>query len=184
MCKTKDESVVLTQYHTFIFLPFWGFNPRHTNLKFHNRYNSTPNFYLHSTYVGRQPVWCTSYITTYVQWKALSSFHSFNSPAHLDISRRFDVLEQIRDYRLRYIAILQRKEIAIFEDIKVYKLMPGPFTGPKICCAGPNVLSQSKNLIAFSASSKTFVPAQKPILLNANHLLVWHKMFVTGKICK
>ena len=80
------------QYHTFIFLPFFGFN-----LKFHNLYNSTPNFYLHSTYVGRQPV-CTSQITTYVQWKALSSFHSFNSPAHLDISRRFDVLEQIRDY--------------------------------------------------------------------------------------
>ena len=99
MCKTKDESVVLTQYHTFIFLPFLGFNPRRTNLKFHNRYNSTPNFYLHSTYVGRQPV-CTSQITTYVQWKALSSFHSFNSPAHLDISRRFDVLEQIRDYRI------------------------------------------------------------------------------------
>ena len=38
-----------------------------------------------------------------------------------------------------------------------------PFTGPKMFCAGPNVLSHSKNLIAFSASSKTFVPAQKPI---------------------
>ena len=62
--------------------------------------------------------------------------------------------------------------------------MPCPFTGPKMFCAGPNVLSHSKNLIAFSASSKTFVPAQKPILLNANHLLVWHKMFVTGTICK
>ena len=44
--------------------------------------------------------------------------------------------------------------------------MPCPFTGPKIFCAGPNVLSQSKNLIAFSASSKTFVPAQKPNLVN------------------
>jgi hypothetical protein len=32
-------------------------------------------------------------------------------------------------------------------------------------------------LTAFSASSKTFVPAQKPILLNANHLFVWHKKF-------
>ena len=32
--------------------------------------------------------------------------------------------------------------------------------------------------------SKTFVPAQKPILLNANHLFVWHKMFVTATICK
>ena len=45
-----------------------------------------------------------------------------------------------------------------------------------------NVLCQSKNLIAFSASSKTFVPAQKPILLKANHLYIWHKMFVTATI--
>ena len=66
----------------------------------------------------------------------------------------------------------------------LFQLMPSPFTGPKMFCAGPNFLSQPKNLIAFSASSKTFVPAQKTILLNANHLFVWHKMFVTGTICK
>ena len=47
-----------------------------------------------------------------------------------------------------------------------------------------NFLNQPKNLTAFNASSKTFVPAQKPILLNANHLFVWHKMFVTATICK
>ena len=29
--------------------------------------------------------------------------------------------------------------------------MPRPFTGPKIFCAGPNFLSQPKNLTAFSA---------------------------------
>ena len=72
-------------------------------------------------------------------------------------------------------------------------LMPCPFTCPKIFCAGPNFLSQTKNLTAFSASSKTFVPAQKSILLNAiiflsgtkclwlpqyvNNFLVWHKKF-------
>ena len=39
--------------------------------------------------------------------------------------------------------------------------MPCPFTGPKVFCAGPNILSQPKNLTAFSASSKTFVPEQK-----------------------
>jgi hypothetical protein len=39
-------------------------------------------------------------------------------------------------------------------------------------------------LTAFSASSKPFVPAQKPILRNANHLFVCHKMFVTATICK
>jgi len=60
-----------------------------------------------------------------------------------------------------------------------------PFIGPKMFCADPNSLSQSKNLTAFSASSKPFVPTQKPILMNANHLLVWHKMFVTiATICK
>ena len=62
--------------------------------------------------------------------------------------------------------------------------MPCPFTGPKIFCASPNFLSQPKNLTTLSASSKPFVPAQKPILLNANHLFVWHKMFVTATICK
>ena len=54
-------------------------------------------------------------------------------------------------------------------------LMPCPFTGPKMFCAGPNILGQPKNLTAFSASSKTFVPSQKTILLDANHLFVWHK---------
>ena len=52
-----------------------------------------------------------------------------------------------------------------------------PFTGPKTFCTGPNFLSQPKNLSAFRAFSKTFVPTQKPILLNANHRLVWHKKF-------
>ena len=64
------------------------------------------------------------------------------------------------------------------------KTMPCPFTGRKMYCAGSNFLSQPKNSIAFSASSKTLVLAQKPILLNANHLFVWHKMFVTATICK
>ena len=48
--------------------------------------------------------------------------------------------------------------------------MPCPFTDPKMFCAGPIFLSQPKILTAFSASSKTFVQAQKPILQNANHL--------------
>jgi hypothetical protein len=39
-------------------------------------------------------------------------------------------------------------------------------------CAGPNFLSQPKNLTASSASSKTFLTAQKTILPNANHLFV------------
>jgi hypothetical protein len=62
--------------------------------------------------------------------------------------------------------------------------MPCPFTGSKMFCVGSNVLSQPKNFNAFSTSSKTFAPAQKPILLNANHPFVWHKMFLTATICK
>ena len=59
--------------------------------------------------------------------------------------------------------------------------MPCPFTGPKMCYAGPNILSQLKNLTAFSASSKMFVRAQKPILLNANHLFFSPIMFGPAK---
>ena len=62
--------------------------------------------------------------------------------------------------------------------------MPCSFTGPKIFYADPNFLSQPKNLTAFSASSKPFVLSQKTILLNANHIFVWHIMFVTATICK
>jgi hypothetical protein len=51
-------------------------------------------------------------------------------------------------------------------------------------CASPNFLSQPKNLFAFSASSKPFVPAQKQILVNANHLFVCHKIFATATIRK
>jgi len=63
-------------------------------------------------------------------------------------------------------------------------IMPCPFTCPKMFCAGLNILSQPKNLTAFSASSESFVLAQKPILMNANHIFVWHKLFVTATICE
>ena len=66
-----------------------------------------------------------------------------------------------------------------FEGFKKFGLAQnilGPVKGQGI--------SQPKNWTGFSASSKTFVPAQKLILLNANNLFVWHKIFVTGKICK
>ena len=76
------------------------------------------------------------------------------------------------------------KLVFVTAQISWAELMPCPFTGPKMFCASPNFLTQPKNLTAFSATSKTFVPAQKPILLNANHLFVWHKMFVTATICK
>ena len=57
--------------------------------------------------------------------------------------------------------------------------MPCSFIGPKMFCAGPNFLSQPKNLNAFSASSKTFVLAQKPILLMPCPF-TGNKMFCAG----
>ena len=41
-------------------------------------------------------------------------------------------------------------------------------TGSKMFCAGQNILSQSKNLIAFSASSKHFELSQKQNIPNGN----------------
>ena len=67
---------------------------------------------------------------------------------------------------------------------EVVEGIPCPITGPKLFCTGQNFMSQHKNLTPFSASSKTFVLAQKTILLNANHLSVCYKMFVTATICK
>jgi hypothetical protein len=78
----------------------------------------------------------------------------------------------------------RQRSIVIGQKFGKPVLMSCPFTGPKMFCAGPNFLSQPKNLTAYSASSKTFVLAQKTILLNANHIFVWHKMFVTATICK
>ena len=46
-----------------------------------------------------------------------------------------------------------------------------------------NVLGPLKGQ-GISASSKPLVLVQKTILLNADHLFVWHKMFVTATICK
>jgi hypothetical protein len=58
------------------------------------------------------------------------------------------------------------------------RLLPCPSLGPKMFCAGPKFFNQSKNLTSFSASSKTFVSAQKRNLLNGNRLFCnWYKMY-------
>ena len=72
--------------------------------------------------------------------------------------------------------------------------MPCPSTGPKMFCAGLNFSKlcnyialkffNQSNLIAFSASSKSFVPAQKPNFAEwrssfvvAQNLWDWHKIY-------
>ena len=44
-------------------------------------------------------------------------------------------------------------------------LMPCPFTGPKMFCAGPNFLCQTKNLFTYCGSHKHFVPDKKMICI-------------------
>ena len=49
-------------------------------------------------------------------------------------------------------------------------LMPCPFTGPKMFCAGPNILSQPKNLTASSTICKV-VKTGNTVNLNLKFLL-------------
>ena len=53
----------------------------------------------------------------------------------------------------------------------------------KIFGPAQNILGPVKGQ-GISAFLKTFVPAQRTILLNANHIFVWHKMFVTATVRK
>ena len=55
--------------------------------------------------------------------------------------------------------------------------MPCPFTGPKMFCAGPNFLSQPKNLTAFLVPPLNLLSQQKCMWLSQyiNKFLVWHK---------
>ena len=87
---------------------------------------------------------------------------------------------------------LKRVEIENLYPTNNANLMPCPFTGPKMFWAGSNFLCQTKNLFTYFGNQKddlhsvklVFVPTQKAILLNANHIFAWHKMFVTATICK
>ena len=45
------------------------------------------------------------------------------------------------------------------------KIMPCPFTGPKIFCAGPNFLCQNKKLFTYCGSHKHFGPDKKMICI-------------------
>jgi hypothetical protein len=113
-------------------------------------------------------------------------FYSFNTVFwHSPLEHTYTNLIIKQNSNWNFLCTL--KIILVYSKVRFHYinwLLPCPFTGQKTFYAGPNFLSQPKNLTTFSASSKTFLPAQKPILLNANHLFVWHKMFVTGTICK
>ena len=46
-----------------------------------------------------------------------------------------------------------------------FTVMPCPFTGRKIFCAGPNFLCRTKHLFTYCASHKHFVPDKKMICI-------------------
>ena len=76
----------------------------------------------------------------------------------------------LQEFRKNSVRKKSNEMIAIINQMRVNDtdfgyLLPCPFTGPKIICAGPNVLSQPKNLTAFSASHKDFVPDTKMICI-------------------
>ena len=78
------------------------------------------------------------------------------------------------------IEILSKKGGSIDKcDVKV---MPCPFTSPKMFCAGPNILCQLKNLTAFSAFSKTLcwhknqITECKSSFYMAQNVCDWHNM--------
>ena len=73
-----------------------------------------------------------------------------------------EVLEKIKNYG--------------FHEVKCLVL----FTGPKMFCAGPNFLSQPKNLFTYYASHKHFVPDKRMICIQQNCLLCRHKSFQRG----
>ena len=45
------------------------------------------------------------------------------------------------------------------------RLMPCPFTGPKMFCAGPNFLCLTKNVFTYGGSHKNFEPDKKMICI-------------------
>ena len=120
--------------------------------------------------------------------------YHWESTIHLDAFRQHQVRWKIRNsfYVLEMILAIQITDwihLIHFDQFQYFKKSfkmtnSLSFYGSQNVCAGPNFLSQLKNLTAFSASSKTFVQAKKAILLHSNHLLVWHKMVVTGTICR
>ena len=59
---------------------------------------------------------------------------------------------------------LDKETMPIYFQVKITViLMPCPFTGPKMLCAGPHFLFRTKNVFTYCASHKHFVPDKKMI---------------------
>ena len=64
------------------------------------------------------------------------------------------------------------------------ELTPCPFTCPKNVLCLSKFYESAQTFDCIQCLFKNFCARIKTILLNANHLFVWHKMFVTSTISK
>ena len=78
----------------------------------------------------------------------------------------FSPLETLTKAELASIVAKIEADEVSSQDLKgIRRLMPCPFTCPKMFCASPNFLCHTKKLFTYCASHKHFVPVQKMICI-------------------
>ena len=78
----------------------------------------------------------------------------------------FSPLETLTKAELASIVAKIEADEVSSQDLKgIRRLMPCPFTCPKMFCASPNFLCNTKKLFTYCASHKHFVPVQKMICI-------------------
>ena len=79
----------------------------------------------------------------------------------------FSPLETLTKAELASIVAKIEADEVSSQDLKgIRRLMPCPFTCPKMFCASPNFLCHTKKLFTYCASHKHFVPVQKMICIH------------------
>ena len=71
------------------------------------------------------------------------------------------ILNFTQNFSANQIVLMENKTLTIEKE----RLMPCPFTSPKMFCAGPNLLCQTKNVFTYCGSHKHFVPDKKMICI-------------------
>ena len=78
----------------------------------------------------------------------------------------FSPLETLTKAELASIVAKIEADEVSSQDLKgIRRLLPCPFTCPKMFCASPNFLCHTKKLFTYCASHKHFVPVQKMICI-------------------
>ena len=80
--------------------------------------------------------------------------------------------------RISAICSQNSKTLQVLDLSSGQGLMPCPFTGPKMFCAGPHFLCQTKNLFTYCASHKHFVTDKKVNLHSVKLVFVPAQIFL------